>query len=70
MSENCTAIIDRLIEERRRQGLTQAQLARAANLTQPVIARLECKKATPQLDTLLKVADALGCRIDVVPAAQ
>ena len=61
MSENCTAIIDQLIAERHRQGKTQKQLAQDARLTQSVIARLESKKATPQLDTLLKVATALGC---------
>lgn len=68
MSENCANIIDRLVEQRRLQGLTQKQLAEAACLTQSVIARLESKKATPQLDTLLKVAAALGCDIAVVPS--
>lgn len=68
MSENCTAIIDQLIAERHRQGKTQKQLAQEAQLTQSVIARLESKKAVPQLDTLLKVAAALGCDLAVVPS--
>ena len=67
MSESCTAIIDRLIEERHNKGLKQKELAVAARLTQSVIARLESKKATPQLDTLLKVASALGCSLEIVP---
>lgn len=67
MSENCSLIIDRLIEQRRSKGMTQKELAKAASLTQSVIARLENKKATPQLDTLLKVASALDCDIAVVP---
>ena len=67
MSESCTAIIDQLIAERHRQGKTQKQLAQDAQLTQSVIARLESKKAIPQLDTLLKVAAALGCDLAVVP---
>ena len=50
--------------------MTQKDLAKAACLTQPVIARLESKKATPQLDTLLKVANALGCDLAVVPAGK
>lgn len=70
MPENCTAIIDRLIEERHNKGMTQKDLAKAASLTQSVIARLESKKATPQLDTLFKVAAALGCDLAVVPVAQ
>lgn len=68
MSENCTAIIDQLIAERHRQGKTQKQLAEDANLTQSVIARLESKKAVPQLDTLLKVAAALDCSLAIIPA--
>ena len=67
MSESCNAIIDQLIAERHRQGKTQKQLAKDAQLTQSVIARLESKKAVPQLDTLLKVATALGCNLSVVP---
>lgn len=67
MSENCALIIDSLIEQRRNKGMTQKELAEASSLTQSVIARLERKKATPQLDTLLKVVSALGCDIAVVP---
>lgn len=70
MSEECIAIIDRLIEERHNRGMTQKDLAKAANLTQSVIARLESKKATPQLDTLLKITLALGCELQVVPAVK
>lgn len=68
MPDKCIVIIDKLIELRKAKGLTQKELAQAACLTQSVIARLESKKATPQLDTLLKVASALGCDIAVVPA--
>ena len=69
MSESCNAIIDQLIAERHRQGKTQKQLAEDAQLTQSVIARLESKKAVPQLDTLLKVASALGCNLSIIPSA-
>lgn len=68
MPENCAVIIDRLIEQRRNKGMTQKELAAAASLTQSVIARLESKKAMPQLDTLLKVASALGCDLEIVPS--
>lgn len=68
MSDPCAAIIDRLIEERHRRGMTQKQLAAACALSQPVIARLESKKNAPQLDTLLRVASALGCTLEIVPS--
>lgn len=67
MPNNCSLIIDNLIKQRHSKGMTQKELAEASCLTQSVIARLESKKATPQLDTLLKVASALDCDIAVVP---
>ena len=70
MPENCIAIIDRLIEERHKHGMTQRDLAQSTGLTQSVIARLENKKAMPQLNTLLKVTAALGCDLMVVPTVQ
>ncbi|MBR6797050.1 MAG: helix-turn-helix transcriptional regulator [Clostridia bacterium] len=70
MSESCSHIIDSLIEQRHNKGMTQRDLAEASSLTQSVIARLESKKATPQLDTLLKVASALGCDIAVIPTSK
>ncbi len=63
MSENCSVIIDALIEQRRGKGMTQKELAGATGLTQSVISRFESKKAIPQLDTLLKIVSALGCAI-------
>lgn len=70
MSENCSIIIDSLIKQRHNKGMTQQELAKATCLTQSVIARLESKKATPQLDTLLKVATALNCDIAVIPSVK
>lgn len=66
MPDMCVTIIDELIELRKEKGLTQRELAKAANLAQPAIARLESKAATPQLDTLLKVAAALGYNLALV----
>lgn len=66
MPEKCIAIIDELIELRKAKGITQKELAKAANLAQPAIARFESKAAMPQLDTLLKVAVALGYNIALV----
>lgn len=70
LPDKCIAIIDELIELRKAKGLTQRELAAAANLAQPAIARLESKAATPQLDTLIKVASALDCELELVPASR
>jgi transcriptional regulator with XRE-family HTH domain len=61
-----TSIIDQLIQLRKTKGLTQKDLAVAANLAQPAIARLESKSAVPQLDTFVKVVGALGYTIELV----
>lgn len=69
MPERCAKIIDRLIEERINKGMTQRELAEAVKLPQAAIGRLESKKHAPQLDTLIKVAQALDCDITVVSNA-
>ena len=69
MPDKCAELIDRLIAERHRKGITQKELAQTAHLTQSVIARLESKRTIPQLDTLIKVANALDCDLAIVPAA-
>lgn len=61
-----TVIIDQLIQLRKAKGLTQKELAAAADLAQPAIARMESKAAVPQLDTFIKVAGALGYSIELV----
>lgn len=68
MPKTCIEIIDTLIEQRKEKGMTQKELAEATELTQSSIARMENKKAVPQLDTLLKVVTALDCKLEVVSA--
>ena len=50
---------------RLRAGLTQAELARRAGLSQPAVARLEDPDHNPTLDMLERVATALGVRLEV-----
>lgn len=50
---------------RKRAGLTQAELARRAGLSQPAVARLEDPDHNPTLDMLERVATALGVRLEV-----
>ena len=52
------AIISELIRARKELGISQKQLEELSGVKQPVIARIETGKSTPQLDTLLKI---LGC---------
>jgi len=50
---------------RKRGGVSQAELARRAGLSQPVVARLEDPDHNPTLSTLERVAAALGARLDI-----
>ena len=60
-------LIGKLIEAREEKGMTQAQLAKAAGVKQSAVARLESLKATPQIDTLLKVLTPMGYKLEIVP---
>ncbi len=54
-----------LLRLRKRQGLSQSEVARRAGLKQPAIARLESGAVRPTLDTIQRVARALGCEVEV-----
>ena len=54
-----------LIRLRKRQGLSQTEVARRAGLKQPAIARLESGAVTPTLGTIQRVAQALGKQVEV-----
>jgi transcriptional regulator with XRE-family HTH domain len=55
--------------ERRRQGLTQAQLAERAGLHHNYISLVERGNTAPALDTVLALAEALGCKVSRLVAA-
>ncbi len=53
---------------RQEAGLTQAELAQRAGMTQSMIARMERPGANPTVDTLDTVLGAIHRRIDLAPA--
>lgn len=54
-----------LRSQRKRAGLTQEQLAHAANVYPSEVSRLESARRDPRLSTIVRLAEALG-----VPPAQ
>lgn len=64
-AEDAARIINMLSAERIRRGLTQKQLAERCGMKQAAIARLEAAQSIPRLDTVIKVAEALGLRIEI-----
>jgi transcriptional regulator with XRE-family HTH domain len=51
---------DLIREAREAQGLTQVELAAKAETTQGTISRIEAGTIVPRLDTLQRIAEALG----------
>lgn len=58
-----------LIAARLATGLTQADVARQLGTTQSAIARLETGTITPTVETLCRLADALGIEFEITPRA-
>ena len=64
------AIISELIRARKELGISQKQLEELSGVKQPVIARIETGKSTPQLDTLLKILGCLEKTLAIVPLSK
>jgi predicted transcriptional regulator len=60
------ALISELIEARKNKGISQKKLEELSGVSQPVIARLETGKTSPQIDTVLKILAPLGKTLKVV----
>lgn len=56
----------RIEEIRTKKAMTQEQLADLCGLKQHHISRIESGKYSTGIDILGKIADALGCRIDLI----
>lgn len=55
----------KVIEQRLVRQLTQRELAELCGTTQSAIARFESGVRPPRLDTLLRIAAALDCELEV-----
>ena len=64
MEQSCE-LIRQLVEERRRQGMTQQDVADITGILPSNLARLESGKRVPTLVVLQKYASALGKHIEL-----
>lgn len=53
-------------KHRKRQGLTQEQLAASASLSSDYISRLECGKENPTLDVLMRISRACYVKLSTL----
>ena len=63
LSDKINSLIDLLVKERERLGLSQRDIAKLINLKQPAIARFERLEVIPRLDTFLTIAQALNANV-------
>ena len=59
------AIVEKLIEQRLKKGVTQAELAKRMGTKQSAISRFESGAYNPTLSFLYKAADALNTKIKI-----
>lgn len=59
------AVVRQLIELREKHGWSQRDLAERAGMKQPQLARLETGQVEPKLDTLQRLAKAMGSRLTI-----
>jgi transcriptional regulator with XRE-family HTH domain len=59
------AVGQRIAHERARRRVSQRELAELTGTTQSAVARLEAGRRAPRLDTLLRVAHALDCELEL-----
>ena len=61
------AVIRDLIQRRNELNLSQRELARMIGTRQPAISRLEAGDRNTRIETLVKVADAMGLQFALTP---
>ena len=68
--DNTAKIVEKLREKRKQFGLSQKELAARCGMPQSTIGRIEVHIITPQLSTIMTIAEKLGCSIDVTDLTQ
>jgi len=64
-SEPAYLLSSAMLRARSDLGITQAELARRMGTSQSVVSRLENMDSSPTLRTVVKVAKALGCEVEL-----
>ena len=59
--------ITSLVDTRKKEKLTQQEIADKINIFREGIARIETNKVSPQLGTIIKILYSMGYKLDIVP---
>ena len=65
----CSHVIRILREERERRGISMNVLAQRSGLAQSTVSRIEAELRTPSLDTLLRMTEVIGVKLEATIAA-
>ncbi len=68
MQDIISTLLDQIILEGKKQGLEQKEIARKAGISQETLSRAK-KASDMQLSTLVRLANAVGLKVALVPAA-
>lgn len=60
-----TQVIEQYIRCRKSQGITQEELARRTGVSRPNISRFESGTYNPSLEMMVKIAAALGMKLQI-----
>ena len=63
-------IISELVRIRGELSMSQKRLSELVEMSQPSLARLESKRISPGIDTMLKLLAPLGYTLEVVPISE
>lgn len=67
----CSHVIRILRKERERKAISMNVLAQHSGLAQSTVSRIEAELRSPSLDTLLRMTEAIGVRLeDAIAAAR
>lgn len=67
IDQRCQEFLARIKAAREEKGYSTGMLAELTGLKQPNIERIEVGKYQPNLVTLVRIAEALGMRLDLKP---
>lgn len=66
--EEVSDVVSSIIRRRQELGISQRALAERCDIPQSSVARIETLKTTPNLDTLIKLMQALDLKLQVAAA--
>lgn len=58
-------LIEKISVLRKEKGLSQRKLCEMINMKQPYLVKIENKKISPSLSTIIKILNALDCKIEI-----